>query len=305
MNVYSTQRCRQSTKQITRQSSRQSNKQGGFSLIELMISLTLGLIISAAVVQVMISNNSTERLNRSIASAQENGRFIIARLRNDLIMTGRYDTLRPNLNKDVDIVVEAAFVHNNPIPVVGDFSNGLTKGVSEGAGTTSDTLMIALQASKDCRGATHGYVDEEFMVVNEYFLEGTELKCRGFDGRVLRGLKAEVDDNTAYTLLDDVTSFQVQYGVTDNIVSKDNSARPVKFIDADTLGVEKAAGALVVAIRIALLLKADSDVLINPVPKFKLLNEEPIQPSEKRLYKQFETTITLRNSKNFARSRNI
>jgi type IV pilus assembly protein PilW len=106
-------------------------------------------------------------------------------------------------------------------------------------------------------------------------------------------------------LLDDVTSFQVQYGVTDKLSSKDNSARPVKFVEADMLGAEKAAGSLVVAIRIALLLKADSDVLINPVPKFKLLNEKPIQPSEKRLYKQFETTITLRNSKNFARSRNI
>ena len=279
--------------------------QGGFSLIELMISLALGLIVSAAVVQVMISNNSTERLNRSIASAQENGRFIMARLRNDLIMTGRYDMLQPDLNKDVDIVVEAAFVQNNPIPVVGDFSNGLTKGVIEGAGTTSDTLMVALQASKDCRGATHGYVDEEFVVVNEYFLDGTSLKCRGFDGRALRGLKAAVDDDSAYTLLDDVISFQVQYGITDNIASKDNSARPVKFIDADTLGAEKATGALVVAIRIALLLKADSDVLISPVPKFKLLDEEPITPSEKRLYKQFETTITLRNSKNFARSRNI
>jgi type IV pilus assembly protein PilW len=286
-------------------SNRQSSNQSGFSLIELMISLTLGLVLSAAVVQVMISNNSTERLNRSIASAQENGRFIIARLRNDLIMTGRYDMLRPELNKDVDIVVEAAFVHNNPIPVVGDFSNGLAKGVIEGANTASDTLMVSLQANKDCSGATHGYVDEEFMVVNEYFLDGTSLKCRGYDGRVLRGLKTEVDDDSAYTLLDDVISFQVQYGVTDTIASKDNSARPVKFIDADTLGAEKAAGALVVAIRIALLLKADSDVLINPVPKFKLLNEESIQPSEKRLYKQFETTITLRNSKNFARSRNI
>jgi type IV pilus assembly protein PilW len=282
-----------------------NNKQSGFSLIELMISLTLGLIVSAAVVQVMISNNSTERLNRSIASAQENGRFIIARLRNDLIMTGRYDMLRPDLNKDVDIVVEAAFVQNNPIPIVGDFSNGLTKGVTEGAGTASDTLMVALQASQDCRGATHGYVDEEFLVVNEYFLDGTSLKCRGFDGRALRGLKAVVDDDSAYTLLDDVISFQVQYGITDNLASKDNSARPVKFIDADTLGAEKAAGALVVAIRIALLLKADSDVLISPVPTFKLLNEEPIRPSEERLYKQFETTITLRNSKNFARSRNI
>ncbi len=280
-------------------------KQGGFSLIELMISLTLGLILSAAVVQVMISNNSTERLNRSIASAQENGRFIIARLRNDLIMTGRYDMLQPDLNKDVDIVVEAAFVHNNPIPVVGDFSHAVSKGVKEGTDPTSDTLMVTLQARKDCRGATHGYVDEEFVVVNEYFLEGTSLKCRGFDGRFLRGLKAQVDDDSAYTLLDDVTSFQVQYGVTDKLSSKDNSARPVKFVEADTLGAEKAAGSLVVAIRIALLLKADSDVLISPVPKFKLLNEKPIQPSEKRLYKQFETTITLRNSKNFARSRNI
>jgi type IV pilus assembly protein PilW len=280
-------------------------KQGGFSLIELMISLTLGLIISSAVVQVMISNNSTERLNRSIASAQENGRFIMARLRNDILMTGRYDMLQPDLNDDVDIVVEAAFVQNNPIPVVGDFSNGLTKGAIEGAGTASDTLMVTLQASKDCRGATHGYDDEEFMVVNEYFLDGTSLKCRGFDGRVLRGLKAEVDAATAYTLLDDVTSFQVQYGITDNIVSNDNSARPVKFIDADSLAAEKAAGSLVVAIRIALLLKADSDVLISPVPQFKLLSEDPIQPSEERLYKQFETTITLRNSKNFVRSRNI
>ncbi len=280
-------------------------KQRGFSLIELMISLTLGLILSAAVVQVMISNSSTERLNRSIASAQENGRFIIARLRNDLVMTGRYDLLRPDLNKDVDVIVEAAFVHNNPIPVVGDFSNALTKGVKEGTGALSDTLIVALQARKDCRGATHGYSDEEFMVVNEYFLDGTSLKCRGFDGRFLRGLKAQVNDDKAYTLLDDVTSFQVQYGVTDNTSSQDNSARPVKFVEADTLGVEKAAGSLVVAIRIALLLKADTDVLISPVPKFKLLNEEPIQPSEKRLFKQFETTITLRNSKNFARSRNI
>jgi type IV pilus assembly protein PilW len=292
-------------KAFSRQSSRQSSKQSGFSLIELMISITLGLILSSAVVQVMVSNNSTERLNRSIASVQENGRFIIARLRNDLIMTGRYDILQPDLNQNVDIVVEAAFVHNNSIPVVGIFSNALTKGVIEGVDAASDTLMVALQARQDCRGATHGYVDEEFMVVNEYFLEGTSLKCRGFDGRVLSGLKVEVDDDRAYTLLDDVTSFQVQYGVTDNANSNDNSARPVKFIDADTLGAEKAAGAMVVAIRIALLLKADSDVIISPVPKFKLLNEDPIQPTQERLYKQFETTITLRNNKNFARSRNI
>ena len=281
------------------------SKQNGFTLIELMISLTLGLIISAAVVQVMISNNSTERLNRAVASAQENGRFIIARLRNDLVMTGRYDMLRPDLNRDVDVVVEAAFVQNNPVPVPGDFSNALAKGAIEGTGTANDTLMVSLQASQDCRGATHGFVNEDFLVVNEYFVENSALKCRGYDGRTLRSAKVAVENDNSFTILDDVISFQVQYGITDSIASTDNSARPVKFIDADTLGVEKAAGSLVVAIRIAVLLKADSDLTITPVPKFKLLNETSIQPSESKLYKQFETTITLRNSKNFARSRNI
>jgi type IV pilus assembly protein PilW len=281
------------------------NNQAGFSLIELMISLTLGLILSGAVIQVMISNNSTERLNRAMASAQENGRFIISRLRNDLLMTGRYDSLRPELNRDVDVVVEAAFVQNNAIPLAGDFADALAKGATEGADGDSDKLMVMLQATQDCRGAQHGYVDEEFLVVNEYFLDGNALKCKGYDGRVLRGLKAQVDTDTAYVLLDDVVNFQVQYGITDNFASNDNSARPVKFIDADDLAAEKAAGAIVVAIRIALLVKADSDVKITPTPSFKLLNEETFQPAENKLYKQFETTITLRNSKNFARSRNI
>jgi type IV pilus assembly protein PilW len=282
--------------------------QQGFTLIELMISLTLGLILSASVVQIMISNNMTERLNRAVSSAQENGRFIISRLRHDLLMAGRYDLLEPKLNDDVDVLVESAFVQNNPIPVVGDFTNALTKGATEGVDSASDVLMVGLQALEDCRGNKLGYAaEEEFYVVNEYFLDGTSLKCRGFDGRVLRGQKAAVDNDNdkAYTLLDDVFSFQVEYGVTDNLASQDNSARPVKFIDADTLGAEKAAGAQVVAIRIALLLKADSNVLIDPVPKFKLLNEDVIQPDENRLFKQFETTITLRNSKNFVRSRNI
>lgn len=285
---------------------RAKSKQSGFTLIELMIALVLGLILSSSIIQIMISNNMTERLNRAIASAQENGRFIISRMRNELLMTGRYDTLQPSLNTDVDTIVESAFVLNNPVPVVGDFTNAATKGSIEGANGASDILMVGFQGLEDCHGSKHSYLaDEEFYIVNEYFVEDTTLKCRGYDGRVLRGLKSSASTNDSYAILDDVYSFQVQYGVTDTLISQDNSARPVKFIEADTLGAEKAAGAQVVAIRLAILLKADSEVLIDPVPFFKLFSEDSIQPSEKRLYKQFETTITLRNSKNFIRSRNL
>ena len=42
----------------------------GFTLIEIMITLALGLLISGAIIQVMVSNSVTDRLNRAIASAQ-------------------------------------------------------------------------------------------------------------------------------------------------------------------------------------------------------------------------------------------
>lgn len=284
-------------------------KQFGFTLIELMISLTLGIILSSAVVQVMISNNSTERLNRSLASIQENGRFIISRLRNDLIMGGLYDTMSISTTVATDTIAEAGFVNNNPVPVKGNFPSPMElKGAKEGGKNLlgkeqSDILMIVLQADTDCTGAAH-ISGGQYIVVNEYFLQSNSLKCRGFDGRKL--LSSEYSANTtAYTLLDNVESFQVLYGVTDNIVSTDNSGRPIKFITAAKLPAEKNAGAVVVAIRIALLLKGDSDLTISSGPTLRILGENVQIDDVSNLYRLFETTITLRNSKNFVRSRNI
>ncbi|NCP64502.1 MAG: prepilin-type N-terminal cleavage/methylation domain-containing protein [Paraglaciecola sp.] len=285
-------------------------KQQGFTLIELMISLTLGLLISAAVIQIMLGNNVTEKLNQGMAQVQESGRFIVSRLRNDLLMTGRYDLLSPQLNRDpgTDVVVEAAYIQNNPVALPGDFAADPAIGVIEGASGGNDTLVVTMQAATDCRGYKLGYaVDEEFFVVNQYFVNGTSLQCRGFDGRVLRGQKVAVgnDGDQAYTLLDEVYSFQIQYGVTDVLASQDNSSRPVRFVDADALPALRNAGSQVVAIRIALLIRADADVVVDSVPTFRLLDEVAVQPAQQSLFRQFETTISLRNVKNFIRSRNI
>lgn len=284
------------------------SRHGGFTLVELMISLTLGLLISGAVVRVMISNSAVESLNRAITSAQESGRFIVSKMRSEILMTGRYDPHSPLLNADVDVVSEAAFVQNHPIPIPGNFTNGAAIGALQGAAGANDTLVVSYQGDRDCRGYKLGYAaTEEFYVVNQYFVEDMKLKCRGFDGRVLLGQKVAVgnDGDTAYTLLDYVYSFQVQYGIANNVLAGDNSARPVRYLTADLLAAELASGSQVLAVRIAVLVKGDSEVVIEPVPYFKLLNESPIQPSEKRFFKQFETTISLRNVKNFMRSRKI
>lgn len=281
-------------------------KQQGLTLVELMISLAMGLLITGAVVQMLVSSQVTERLNRAVSSAQEGGRFIINRLRSDLLMVGRYDPLSPDLNRSVDIVNESAFVQNRPVILPGDLDNNLALGSMQGAAGASDTLVVGLQARRDCRGYKLGYPDnEEFYVVNQYYFEDRSLKCRGFDGRVLRGLRVAVGNNgdAGFTLLDDVESFQVLYGVSAIAGSGDNTGRPVNYVTADQLPALRAQGAQVVAIRLALLIVGEGEVHIDPKPTFKLLNEAALVPPTNGLYKVFETTVTLRNTKNFVRTR--
>jgi type IV pilus assembly protein PilW len=279
-------------------------KQKGFTLVEIMISMALGLVISGAVIQIMVSNSVTEKLNRAMASTQESGRFIINRLRGEMLMVGLYDQMNPKLNIDIDVVNENNFVRNHPVILPNEFSVRTSLGASQGTSGGNDTLVVSLQSNMDCRGYALGYENnEEFYVVNEYFVADNKLKCRGFDGRYLRGQKVAEGHNShnAITILDDVTNFQVTYGITDS-ASTSGSAIPTRFITAD--GIQNAInnGKTIIAFRIALVVRADSDITVENRPSFRILNEANYTPSDNGLYKSFETTITLRNMKNFVRS---
>ncbi len=279
-------------------------RESGFTLVEIMISMAMGLVIAGAVIQIMVSNTVTEKLNRAMSSTQESGRFIINRLRSEMLMVGLYDQMNPNLNLDVDVVNENNFVRNNPVVLPNEFAVRTTLGSLQGAAGSPDTLVVSMQGNMDCRGYVLGYEnDEEFYLVNEYFVNDNKLKCRGFDGRYLRGQKAAEGHNShnSITILDDVVNFQVTYGVTD-MASTFGSAIPTRFITADNIQAAMDNGKTVIALRIALVVKADSDITVETKPSFKLLNEANYSPNDNGVYKSFETTITLRNMKNFVRS---
>lgn len=284
-----------------------ASQQGGFTLIEIMITLALGLIISTAIIQVMASNSVTERLNRAVASTQESGRFIINRMRNELFMVGMYDELNPlidNLGNVIDLVEENQYVRAHPVILQNEFAIRPTLGSKQGIDGGNDTLVVSLLAARDCRGYQLGYPDDAlFYAVNEYFVQDKQLKCRGFDGRYLRGQKDAVGHNShaAFTLLDDVERFQVTYGLS-SFSSSNGTARPIQFVDASALQDAFASGQVVVALRIALVVKSDAQITVDSAPTFKLLNEDSFSTSKDALYKSFETTITLRNMKNYVRS---
>jgi type IV pilus assembly protein PilW len=83
-----------------------STKQAGLSLIELMISITLGLLLVLGATQVFLSSKNTYSYNEEIGWMQENARFALEQLKRDVRMAGFW-----GCNTDGDFVSTL-----NPMP---------------------------------------------------------------------------------------------------------------------------------------------------------------------------------------------
>jgi len=70
-----------------------ARRQYGVTLIELMVAMVLGLLVAAGIVTVFLSTSSSNRAQTQMARLQEEGRFAITRLKDDLSMAnGQYCT---------------------------------------------------------------------------------------------------------------------------------------------------------------------------------------------------------------------
>jgi type IV pilus assembly protein PilW len=111
-------------------------KSRGFSLVELMIGVALGLVVLAALTTFFVSSSSTrneiERTSRQI----ENGRYAVDALRNELHLAGFYAELQttgttwtstdPCLSASTTDIGLSLSPLNVPLPVFG-YADGVTK----------------------------------------------------------------------------------------------------------------------------------------------------------------------------------
>jgi len=80
---------------------------GGFSLVELMVALTIGLIIMAAVSTLFVSSKQTYTAQDQLARLQENARFAMQFIMSDLRLGGYYGCLDDVTDKNVFSVVNS------------------------------------------------------------------------------------------------------------------------------------------------------------------------------------------------------
>ena len=124
-------------------------RQGGFSIIELMIAVALGLVILAALttffVKTSANRHEMERNTRQI----ENGRYAIDTLRDDIVLAGFYADMQPlatpawstlpicpsNAGNPADLGFAASPAYTAPYPLV-----GFQDGAGVPAGCTPDYL---------------------------------------------------------------------------------------------------------------------------------------------------------------------
>jgi type IV pilus assembly protein PilW len=109
--------------------------QSGFTLVELMVALTISLIILVAVASLFASSRSTQQTDEGLARLQENARFALDYLTREIRMAGYMGCLRIDKAEDLtnihnNLNNSAQFPYDFRRPVEGFEANGTAPGAT-------------------------------------------------------------------------------------------------------------------------------------------------------------------------------
>jgi len=305
--------------------------QSGFTLIELMISLTLGLLIVAAAIQLFITGITSYKLQKAMAHIQDNAslglNFIVDDIRkanlssptpaiNDQTSYAGILFSSNNVGEKIDLNCTDCFSNNQ----IASFGNANVTGL------TNDQLLIRYQAPQggiDCSGQD---VASGTFVVQRYYVGSTSTDLR----QSLRCQAAQYTQNaldektsadrlkltwgTSQVILPNVDLFQIRLGYMDGDLNSANSTlayTDVKNYMALTAvkknidGVTIAVRPHVHAIQIGVLVRSDDKTGNQSVIKQR--NKEPFQvlgtkvnltpaSQDNYLRQVVDQTISLRNA---------
>jgi type IV pilus assembly protein PilW len=243
--------------------------QRGFSLVELMIAMVIGLVLMMGVVDVMVSSKETFQTNEDISRIQENGRYALAVLVRDVRMAGYRDG-------------------GGDLPNF--FFTGtcdtLTPCTANGAGTASDRIAVQYDPANDtdCFGNAIGVTD---LVVNVYSITTannvSSLSCRAWNATT----SAWISEQRA--LIDGVDGMQILYGL-----KAGTSESVSQYVSADRVGD----WSRVQAVRIALLGNRGTEFgqSTERTRNFVLLDSPTLAFTDRHNRRIYNTTVMLNNA---------
>ena len=156
------------------------NIQSGFTLLELMIALALGLIISAAAIQLFIGGFLTSRMQEANAELQNSGIFFLVYIARD-IRLANYGVTRPDLNDQtpwggiVLTAINATDTSTNiPYPTVAPFVSAGLLSHSVGTGETVSSVK------NEWQGLSNVNVSSDQLTI-QFVAPNAMVNCEGLD----------------------------------------------------------------------------------------------------------------------------
>ena len=184
----------------------------GFGLVEIMVALVLGLVVSLGIVQIFTASRATYQSQNASARMQEDARFVLSKMIQEIRMTGMYGCLSLSNVTPVAPAIALPVALDNAI--LWDNANAKLTLVTADVGSTGSTPTWTIIS--DCRTTTQLYTGARAPAAGQtafplrqlvYSLSGTDLSIR---------FGATADPQP---LLQNVTSFSVSFGMVGNPMS--------------------------------------------------------------------------------------
>jgi type IV pilus assembly protein PilW len=271
----------------------------GFSVVELMIAVTVGLLLLVAISQFFLSGKQAYRRTDDTSKMEDNARYALHVMNRTLRQTG-YKFYDP---ANVQLPFESVFPAGQPE----------MRGLNQSGVNSSDQISVQFYGSNDSAGTPDGSIVDcqgnaigfGVLSTNTFYVKNTTV-----NGVNVPALFCDTTDLLALpaggatggvALALDVEDFQVLYGV-----DTDGDYVPNRFLPAGSAGLTMSQ---VVSVRIALLMRtsgrvagtqttADISLFGASYPAAAAaadLGSVFTPAADSRVRRVFDSTVTLRN----------
>lgn len=264
--------------------------QRGFSLIELLISMVIGLVVIGAMMAAYLGTGVSSRNTRALAQITEDASVALNVLRSQVGMTGYANPV--GLDGAGKFTVAGPLVGAHLFGCNADFAD-LDQPIGSlacGDDDTSDAIAVAYQADErnsvvgaggnplDCLGNGIPADAGVWVAYSRFYVTGGQLMCQGPGA------------DAAQALVENVETMQVTYGVGDLASDKPNQV--VRYEDASTMSADDFTNT--VSVRVCVLISS-ADEVMDQETSYVNCAGQATDPGNKRMYRAFTSTIVLQN----------
>ena len=244
-------------------------RQYGLSMVELLVAMALGLLLTVGALQMMLASQQLYDTTDSQSRIQENGRFAL-------------DFLSRELSKAYYQTTDIGTVENRTFLTESCAGNNACTEDTTGLAGDQIAAVFNPENDRDCADNTVGPED---IIANVFYLNTVDgisaLNCRGFN------LENNSWIGVGQPLVDGVESLQILYRVE---LAGGGSFSYVSADDVDDW-------AAVSAVRVAVLVNNGQEIGSGNLETrtFTLLDAGPFSLTDKHERQVYSTTITLNN----------